>query len=820
MTDHLIFSNDFVQIDWADVEQFKSDFGPKAATLLSLPRAWTPEFAILSHEYIHSYSSSFDEILCSLSEEDLQKLLYLSEKTGGIYVRSSVLNESIWDRGTYESVALDFNIRIEDRTTIINKLITAAAKVLESAGGKKIGLVFQSRIRPIAYGEFGNLQRISKTRDQWELSFGESSPMNEVRFNTQRDVASDPNLPLEIESGVPSQRRFAGIAAWLNNNLLRGNPHRVNCEWVADRCQIHLVQLDVEDEDFLGVNPFQLRISPFHQPVSAEGKFLSCASPENLGFWDKLAVLDELWEEDTFVKPTLFFVPLANLPETGDVAGILALEQDFQQLIGPDNIVIRTSVRANQEKLPNLRRTEGVIPKDAGRWCVETRDDIRNEYGDVSGFAFVVHRFIAARAAAWVRCEKENPIVEIHSLWGLPDALQYCPYDIWEVHLPTEVATEFPDYKSHMMIPKEDGEWEYVRVRNDLGRTLSIGRREAMDLANRSSLIAERLGKSCHIMWFVGCVNNDGSNFNIPWYWTDAHESEKNPDRSNYQRYPITCEDDLENFQRLEEFHNRYALELMPTDQRLMRDISFIERVGDVSVQHNVPVLLSGSTLAHAYFVLRRKDCTVVARGEKEHTRVRKNNFFGKIVRDGIPSKIQKRKEAGTTLKIPSEIKKRFLSSKLLEEALEVRYAENPEEKAIELADLYEVFRALAKAEGVSLRKITRTANEKKKKSGGFEEGIVLLQTGIVAGGKPQSDEGGKRFAEILARKTSASTVELPFTFFGFMDVDSPRSVYFEDVGIRLDVTLKGDRLVLQVSREAEQLELPLDQDVLKLDEG
>ncbi len=818
MTNHLIFSNDCPQIDWADIDQFNCDFGPKAASLLALPRVWTPEFVVISHQYIDSFES-FDRLLHALSSNELAKLIRLSERTGGIYVRSSVLNESIWDRGTYDSVPFDFDSHVESRKNFIDKISAAASTVLGSAGGKKIALVLQSRIYPIAYGEFGNLLRISKTRDHWELSFGDSTPMNELRFNTQRDVASDPSLPLEIESGVPSQRRFAGIAAWLNNDLLRGKSHRVNCEWVADKEKIHLVQLDIEDEDFLGVNPYQLRIPPFHQPVSAEGHFLSCASLENVGMWDKLVVLNELWEEDSSVKPTLFFVPLANLPETGDAEGLTSLQEDFQQLIGPDNIVIRTSVRANEEKLPNLRRTDGVIPKDAATWCLETRDEIKEQYGDASGFAFVVHRFIAARAAAWVRCEKDNPVVEIHSLWGLPDALQYCPYDIWEVHLPTEVATEFPDYKSHMLIPKVDGEWEYVRVKNELGRSLSIGRREAMDLAKRSAIIADKLGKSCHIMWFVGCVQADGTNFNVPWYWTDAHEAEKNPDRSNYQRYPIKCEGDLNSFQNLED-RNRYALELVPTDQRLMRDISFIEEVGNVALEHSIPILLAGSTLAHAYFVLRRKGCTVVARGEKEHTRVRKNNFFGKIVRDGIPSKIEKRKEVGTTLKIPSEIKKRFLSSKLLEEALEVRYAENAEEKAVELADLYEVFRGLAKAEGVSLRKITKTANEKKKKSGGFEDGVVLLQTGIQASGKPTPEEGGKRFAEILARKTSASTVELPFTFFGFMDIDSPRTVYFEDVEIRLEITLKGDRLVMQVSRDAEQLELPLDQDVVKLDDS
>ena len=51
------------------------------------------------------------------------------------------------------------------------------------------------------------------------------------------------------------------------------------------------------------------------------------------------------------------------------------------------------------------------------------------------------------------------------------------------------------------------------------------------------------------------------------------------------------------------------------------------------------------------------------------------------------------------------------------------------------------------------------------------------------------------------------------------MDLDQPRSLVFEDLGIRLDVTLKGDRIELQASRETEQLELPLDLTVNQNDE-
>jgi hypothetical protein len=254
-------------------------------------------------------------------------------------------------------------------------------------------------------------------------------------FNTQRDEAANSEIPLEIKPGVPRERLFGSVAAWLNNYLLRGRSQRINCEWIADDRHVYLVQVDEEDEDFLGVNPFQIRVVSAHQPSGAKGAFLVHAEGHALQARDKLSVLHELWEPNASHKPTLFYVPLSELPSSNEQEGLMQLEADFRQLIGPNNIVVRTSVRAGAEKLPNLYRTEGLSPCEAAKWCLEARDKFADELGTINDLAFVAHRFIAARSSAWVRAEPGNPMVEIHSLWGLPDALQYCPYDIWEVHL-------------------------------------------------------------------------------------------------------------------------------------------------------------------------------------------------------------------------------------------------------------------------------------------------------------------------------------------------------------------------------------------------
>ena len=801
----LLFSDDVGKDEWPDKEILTLEFGSKAVGLTAIPKHWTPPYAILTaNATARAAECGFDTSILSVKE--LARLHGIASQTGHLYVRSSVVGETIWDRGTYESILVAAN-HSDFNTTLVQAIKAVAA----SAPNRKVGIVFQSYIRPRAKGEFGNLISVSKTRDHWELSSETANSISRTRLNTQRDEAADAQRPLKIKSGVQRERLFGSIAAWLNNVFMRGKPQRLNCEWLADHHRIYIVQIDEEEEDFHGFNPFQLRVEPTHQPLAATGTYLRYPACDAFIQWDKLVVLSELWEENALHKPTLFYVEFSNLPVTNDSVALETLSADFENLIGPNQIIVRTSIKAGAEKLANLPRTEGKSPAEAAKWCLETRDRLLGETCDITQFAFVAHRFIAARAAAWVKADPADPNVEIHSLWGLPDALQYCAYDIWEVHIPTEIATEYPDYKSHMLISNEAGDWEYVRVKNEYGRSLSIGRREATELATRTAAIAARIGQACHVMWFVGCVGKDGQRFSIPWYWTNAHETSQNLDRSNYKIFFVEDTADLDRFRALPGSKERYAFSLSPNDQNSMRDMKFIGAVGAAAKELQVPVILAGSPLAHAYFELRRRGCAIISLGEKEHTRIRRNSSFGKIVRDKIPARIAQQGEIGLTRQIPNEIKKRFLISKLLEEALEVRGADNFAAMRIELADLLEVVRALAAAENISFSDVIAAADEKRAKAGGFDEGLVLLQTGLAGGSRTSFGTGERNTAQVLSRKISDNSYELPFTFFGFLELDQSRSLRFDGLGVRLDIVLKSDRIELSVSREAEQLELPLD---------
>jgi predicted house-cleaning noncanonical NTP pyrophosphatase (MazG superfamily) len=182
---------------------------------------------------------------------------------------------------------------------------------------------------------------------------------------------------------------------------------------------------------------------------------------------------------------------------------------------------------------------------------------------------------------------------------------------------------------------------------------------------------------------------------------------------------------------------------------------------------------------------------------------------LGKIVRDKIPDRIAARQELEVSTEIPITTRQAFLIGKILEEALEVRETQSRDDRKVELADLLEIVRALAQMGGYSLSDVISAADVKREKLGGFDHGKVLLQTGIGGPGQTAMQPNSSS-AQVLSRHTSADVSEIPFTFFGFAEIEQPRSISFPDFGVSVELTLKSDRLVLRIVREPEQLELPL----------
>lgn len=721
----------------------------------------------------------------------------------------SIVGETIWERGTYLSI----RIEADESGADWSEIVKAVKAIARSAKGRAVAIVAQEFISPSEFGEFGNLQRISKTRDHWELSIRTTSAIFQTeRLNSQRDSAPRTSAALLAQSGVSRERFFGAIGAWVNNELVRGSSAstRVNCEWVRKGEQFWLVQLDGEDEDLDGLNPHQFSIEPWQPPTDTTTSIVLQPTAKDIQYWDKLKVLDELADEESRHSPRLFFVPAETVLKQGSVSGFKKkLTSELKAVFGK-NIVARTSLAAGIEKIINLPRTHCMKPTEAAKWCIQTAQKLENDYGSASKFAFIFHRFIDSRSCAWVRVDPNNPVAEIHGTWGLPDALQFCPYDIWEIHLTQQEITEYPEYKSHILLSSPDGKWRYERIRNDVARHQSISKQDIFELARRSNEIAKRLGRAVHIMWFVECVEIDGQKVNIPWYWTETHSTGEHEGRGNPRLFVVSKYKDLKEVASLKKNHPNLAIQLQPASPDLFRDNKFIKNVAQVALESSMPIYFSGSTLAHAYYLLQKSGCTVISTGDKGHVRSRRQVRFGKLVRDGIPAKIVSNKELAITVTAPPKSRTAFLIGKCIEELLEAREAEAIEDKKAELADILEVVRGLITAAELEFSEVALIADRKREKLGGFDAGAVLIETSLPTSQNNESLGESLGAPVSIVKQLDEETYEVPFNFFGFAELGNPVVLNLEKLGISVHVTLKLDSVEIRVVRNPSQLKFDL----------
>ena len=98
---------------------------------------------------------------------------------------------------------------------------------------------------------------------------------------------------------------------------------------------------------------------------------------------------------------------------------------------------------------------------------------------------------------------------------------------------------------------------------------------------------------------------------------------------------------------------------------------------------------------------------------------------YNKLVRDKIPSIIEKNGEKPVIRVLSDEEYKKELEKKLNEEYQEVLSAQG-KDRVEELADMIEVIKYLAKLEKVTLEDVIKMAEEKAKKRGAFDKKIFL----------------------------------------------------------------------------------------------
>jgi predicted house-cleaning noncanonical NTP pyrophosphatase (MazG superfamily) len=159
----------------------------------------------------------------------------------------------------------------------------------------------------------------------------------------------------------------------------------------------------------------------------------------------------------------------------------------------------------------------------------------------------------------------------------------------------------------------------------------------------------------------------------------------------------------------------------------LLRSRPFLTAVADLAKEVDASIELEGSVLGHAYYMLAAQG--VRLRCVEPFIEPENLQHFGKLVRDLIPVRIERHGESPTIYRATPEELRPLLREKLLEESFEFYWSQSNSAALEELADIYDLIDALSEIHGGNLAAVRKASEAKRAERGGFQQGIVLVET-------------------------------------------------------------------------------------------
>ena len=238
----------------------------------------------------------------------------------------------------------------------------------------------------------------------------------------------------------------------------------------------------------------------------------------------------------------------------------------------------------------------------------------------------------------------------------------------------------------------------------------------------------------------------------------------------------------------------KVTLRLSPNAD-LIRDDKFLDAIVKVAKERSLPVQVEGSILCHAFYKLDQEGIPVVLSNAPKYYRKRNRQVFGKLVRDKIPANIVAGGETVKEARLAQADLATGLAGKLLEEIEEFLRAPNPDDKAAEIADLFEVVKGIALASGLSWSQIEKLAKEKSTKRGGFKDGRVLVETTLPHRDCPIERLEQVHLGDLGAVETTEDVAEIPASNL-VATANGPGIIFsFEDDTARFRVSLREGRV-------------------------
>jgi predicted house-cleaning noncanonical NTP pyrophosphatase (MazG superfamily) len=349
----------------------------------------------------------------------------------------------------------------------------------------------------------------------------------------------------------------------------------------------------------------------------------------------------------------------------------------------------------------------------------------------------ILHRFIPARACAFAYVRSQSDPVQIDATYGVPDGLSVFPHDTYLVG-PRDDIQRRVRFKATYLDQKEDGSWQPQRSDPELGWSPALSDAQVVAMATLARRISQHEGRPLLAMFFASGPPDIMPDGVLPWildYEIPVSGKYAETSRGLYGVPVVHDSADLSRVAKGDHPPSR-VIYRPPSSGDAIRDDPRHSAVGNLAKATGISLIWEGSILAHVWYVLGRTGATILPVAVEDLSGDEPAmQEFNKLVRDGIPAKIERAGERALTVSVSGESLLRLLRQKLVEESLEVFGTSNRQELIEELADVREVVDALMSAAQLDSDEVEAAQLKKREARGGFDRGIVLRQTMVTKDG-------------------------------------------------------------------------------------
>jgi len=218
-------------------------------------------------------------------------------------------------------------------------------------------------------------------------------------------------------------------------------------------------------------------------------------------------------------------------------------------------------------------------------------------------------------AICWASPTDESVLID--SIWGMPDGLQYYSHDSFVVlEKGGEAVKSTIRYKGSILDVTAEGTWRERLLGAPWDWAPSLDSQNVRAIAQGTVELARRVSGPVQLLWFAS-VSASGYPHCLPWhFWTEFRSRIRYLEDTDSDRIAITSQADVRLV--LKKLASREgsvgAIWLRPTSE-LLRSKPLLNEVADIAVAADVSIILEGSILSHAYYILTRRGARVVAPG-------------------------------------------------------------------------------------------------------------------------------------------------------------------------------------------------------------